>query len=118
MVATKAQGQLELQPSVSLEDEIVPFDGPCALEDDEFPFEAISDIAEAESWRKEINRPIYHVHKWWAQRLGTVFRSILLGALSPSGTNILDAFLPPGASQRRYCVRSLYGEAAQRLAKH
>ena len=31
--------------------------------DDGFPFEAVSDIAEAESWRKEIYRPIYHVHK-------------------------------------------------------
>ena len=27
--------------------------------------EAISDIDEVESWRKEINRPIYHIHKWW-----------------------------------------------------
>ena len=67
----------------------------CALEDDNFPFEAISDIAEVESWRKEINRPIYHIHKWWAQRLGTVFRAIILGALTPSGTNILSAFYKP-----------------------
>ena len=29
--------------------------------------------------RKEIHRPIYHVHKWWAKRLGSVFRGILLG---------------------------------------
>ena len=64
----------------------------CALEDADFPFEAISEIAKAESWRKEINRPIYHVHKWWAKRLGTVFRAIVMGALTPSGTNILDAF--------------------------
>ncbi len=58
-----------------------------AIEDEHFPFETISDIAEKESWRKEINRPIYHVHKWWAQRLGSVFRSILIGALSPSQTD-------------------------------
>jgi len=44
----------------------------------EFPVQAISKIAEKESWRKEIYRPIYHLHKWWAQRLGTVFRAILL----------------------------------------
>ena len=36
-----------------------------------FPFDRISEIAEAESWRKEIYRPVYHVHKWWAQRLGS-----------------------------------------------
>ncbi len=71
------------------------FSGGCALEDDEFPFERVSDIAELESWRKEINRPLYHIHKWWAQRLGTVFRAIVLGVLTPSRTDILDAFYRP-----------------------
>ena len=71
------------------------FEGACALEDDDFPFEAISDVAERESWRKEINRPIYHIHKWWAQRLGSVFRAITLGALTPSGTDILKEFYRP-----------------------
>ena len=71
------------------------FSGGCALEDDGFPFERVSDIAELESWRKEINRPVYHIHKWWAQRLGTVFRAIILGALTPSGTDILKAFYRP-----------------------
>ena len=77
--------------------EVVPggLVGPCALEDDDFPFEAISDIAEVESWRKEINRPVYHIHKWWAQRLGSVFRAIVLGALAPSGTDIMKNFHKP-----------------------
>jgi putative DNA methylase len=52
-----------------------------AIEDDSFPFEFLSRLAERESWRKEIHRPIYHVHKWWAKRLGSVFRGILLGAV-------------------------------------
>jgi putative DNA methylase len=51
-----------------------------AIERDCFPFEFISQLAERESWRKEIHRPIYHVHKWWAKRLGSVFRGVLLGA--------------------------------------
>ena len=38
-----------------------------------FPFEEISEVAEIESWRKEVHRPIYHMHKWWARRLGSVF---------------------------------------------
>ena len=33
-----------------------------ALECD-FPLVEISQVAEQESWRKEINRPIYHIHK-------------------------------------------------------
>ena len=68
---------------------------PRAIESDDFPFEQLSRIAERESWRKEIYRPIYHVHKWWAQRLGSVFRGILLGALMPKGTDILDLFYSP-----------------------
>ncbi len=43
-----------------------------------FPNIEISRISEQESWRKEINRPIYHIHKWWATRLGSVFRGITL----------------------------------------
>jgi adenine-specific DNA methylase len=63
-----------------------------AIEEPAFPFEQLSDIAELESWRKEINRPIYHVHKWWAQRLGSVFRAILTAAFSPPDTDVLASF--------------------------
>ena len=69
--------------------------GSRALEDTAFPFEELSKIAETESWRKEINRPLYHIHKWWAQRLGTVFRAIVIGAFTPSGANVLDLFYKP-----------------------
>jgi adenine-specific DNA methylase len=63
-----------------------------AIEDDAFPFEEISHIAEMESWRKEINRPLSHIHKWWAQRLGTVFRAVVLGTLAPKGSDVLNLF--------------------------
>src|SRR5215204_724130 len=66
-----------------------------AIEQDAFPFEHLSEIAEHESWRKEVYRPVYHVHKWWAQRLGSVFRAIILGALSPAGTDVLRRFYSP-----------------------
>ncbi len=49
------------------------------IETDDFAFEFLSRLAQRESWRKEVHRPVYHVHKWWAKRLGTVFRGILLG---------------------------------------
>ncbi|MGP8237086.1 MAG: hypothetical protein ACLQVW_16980 [Limisphaerales bacterium] len=45
-----------------------------------------------ESWRKEVHRPIYHIHKWWAKRLGSVFRGILLGSALPDCDNLMDAF--------------------------
>ena len=63
-----------------------------AIEEYEFPFEEFCKVAELESWRKEINRPLYHVHKWWAQRLGTVFRAIIMGALAPVGTDVKRGF--------------------------
>ena len=66
-----------------------------AIESDGFPFEELSRIAEAESWRKEIYRPSYHIHKWWAQRLGSVFRGILIGALTPVGADTLSLFYSP-----------------------
>ena len=68
--------------------------GERAIEDG-FPFEVVSEIAEVESWRKEIYRPIYHVHKWWAQRLGSVFRAAILGAAAPNGSSIIDLFYEP-----------------------
>lgn len=60
-----------------------------------FPFESIGRVATLESWRKEVNRPTYHVHKWWATRLGSVFRGILLGGLLDDCDDIWDRFFQP-----------------------
>ncbi|WP_159818141.1 DNA methyltransferase [Colwellia sp. 20A7] len=86
----------------------------------DFPFESIDPIAESESYRKEINRPIYHIHKWWAKRLGSVFRSIVSGSLAENewpdfhekqnfkGSVVLDPFMGSGTT---------LGEAAKLGAK-
>lgn len=80
-----------------------------AIESD-FPFEKIDEIAEIESYRKEIYRPMFHIHKWWAKRLGSVFRSIVSGSLSEngwrdfhdyqnySGKVVLDPFMGSGTT--------------------
>lgn len=65
------------------------------IEDPSFPFEELSAIAEAESWRKEISRPPYHLHKWWAQRLGSVFRALLIASSVPPGEDLLRLFFSP-----------------------
>jgi putative DNA methylase len=62
------------------------------IETDNFPFEFLSVIAERESWRKEVYRPIYHIHKWWAKRLGSVFRGILLGCQFSQGKDLSKSF--------------------------
>ena len=76
-----------------------------------FPILEVSKLAEKESWRKEVNRPIYHIHKWWAQRLGSVFRSLLLYLIDPENTwdsfykihnysnlTVLDPFMGSGTT--------------------
>src|SRR5438093_1370893 len=66
--------------------------GPRLIETDAFPIEFVSQLAEMESWRKEVHRPIYHIHKWWAKRLGSVFRAILLGSGLPDTEKLEDVF--------------------------
>lgn len=68
---------------------------PLLIETDAFPFEFLSQLAERESWRKEVHRPIYHVHKWWAKRLGSIFRGVLLGSTSPDGAELSSMFYQP-----------------------
>jgi len=65
-----------------------------AIEHD-FPIESLSRLAKLESWRKEVNRPIYYTHKWWARRLGSVFRGILLGTLVEESEEIWRHFYQP-----------------------
>lgn len=62
------------------------------IESDAFPIEFVSRLAEMESWRKEVHRPIYHIHKWWAKRLGSVFRAILLGSALPESESLEKVF--------------------------
>lgn len=69
--------------------------GAVAIEDDGFPFEEFCDVAELESWRKEVNRPLYYIHKWWARRLGTVFRAMVVGTFSPACSDVKDSFYRP-----------------------
>jgi putative DNA methylase len=68
-----------------------------------FPYVEISEVAERESWRKDVYQPAYYIHKWWARRLSCVFRAIVLGACAPvegvtdkgAGDDILDMFYKP-----------------------
>lgn len=67
-----------------------------------FPFVEISEIAERQSWRKDVYQPAYYIHKWWARRLSSVFRAIVLGTCAPAegvtdrgSDGILDLFYKP-----------------------
>lgn len=58
----------------------------------DLPIEKISSMAENEANGR---KSIYRMHKWWARRLGTVFRSLLIGAFMDSNASpgsFLDTF--------------------------
>lgn len=78
--------------SEEVESVVTPQTTSCLIESEAFPFEHLSLISAYESHRKDIYRPIYHIHKWWAQRLGSVFRGIIIGATIESDKSLIDAF--------------------------
>ena len=49
---------------------------------DKLPLELMDKLAEKETYRRDIYRPIYSLHKWWARRPGSTFRSLGLAALT------------------------------------
>lgn len=46
----------------------------------DFPIEKLNEIAPREAKPK---KPIYQIHKWWARRLGSIFRMIILATFLP-----------------------------------
>ena len=56
----------------------------------DFPIEKVNEIAEREAHAKEKYRPVLFIHKWWARRLGSVFRTIILYTLVDENTKVLD----------------------------
>ena len=80
------------------------------LEHGDLPIEALAGFAVREGRRP---RPIYTAHKWFARRLGAVFRALLVGATTESkgdfwasyygdadlrGLTVLDPFVGGGTS--------------------
>jgi len=58
----------------------------------DFPIGMLSFLAERESWRKEVYRPVYYIHKWWAKRIGSVFRGIIIGACLDNKNDFFSSF--------------------------
>lgn len=64
-----------------------------------FPIERVNEIASKETTggAREYYRPIYCMHKWWARRAGSIFRSICLYTLLDEETEF--DVLEPGANE-------------------
>jgi putative DNA methylase len=87
--------RLPLEPPVVGTVDLIPARGARLIENDSFPFEQLSEVAERESWRKEVYRPVYHMHKWWAQRLGSVFRGLVIASMAGPDADLMDLFYRP-----------------------
>src|SRR5271157_6604477 len=60
--------------------------------EDVFPIEQLNRLAREErkgGTSRPDFEPLMYLHKWWARRLGSVFRTILLYALVDQGTKVL-----------------------------
>jgi adenine-specific DNA methylase len=57
--------------------------------EESFPIVEINRLAIPE---RNAFKPIYQMHKWFARRASCVFRAILLGAMKPAGTDIMEEF--------------------------
>ncbi|QDQ99538.1 SAM-dependent methyltransferase (plasmid) [Tomitella fengzijianii] len=55
----------------------------------------LSAVGTKESWRKEVHRPATSTHKWWAKRLGTVFRGIIASAVTAADEDAAVAYQSP-----------------------
>lgn len=60
-----------------------------------FPLDEVNRIAEMEStgFGRRHYRPVYVMHKWWARRLGSVFRALLLYSLADNDLQDWDGNL-------------------------
>lgn len=49
---------------------------------DKLPLNLMDELAEKEAYRRDVYRPIYSLHKWWARRPGSTFRCLGLAAMT------------------------------------
>ncbi len=57
-----------------------------------FPLPQLNQLAEQESHNKHFYRPATYIHKWWARRLGSVFRTIILATFLPPGEPVWEHY--------------------------
>lgn len=70
------------------------------LEYNELPVLELAKLAQREGRRP---RPIYTAHKWFARRLGVIFRALLVGATCSPEDDFWDSYYA-GIDLKKYCV--------------
>jgi putative DNA methylase len=64
--------------------------------DDSFPEQFADDLSRQEAFNKHLYRPNTYLHKWWARRCGSTFRTILKQLVSDPA--LRDYYAPGGLS--------------------
>lgn len=63
-----------------------------------FPYGEVNRLAASEAYNKHHYRPTNYQHKWWARRLGSVFRTLCISSLSSAGTTAEEVWKRYAAS--------------------
>jgi adenine-specific DNA methylase len=77
---------------------------PSSAIESDFPYREVNRLAASEAYNKHHYRPTNYQHKWWARRLGSVFRTICISALS-------DADSTAGEVWERYAEANDFEDA-------
>ncbi len=106
----RKRGSTHRNPATNLFADVSRFQSePLTLIEEDFPVADISELSKLESYRKEVYRPTYYIHKWWARRTGAVFRAILLGALLPPGSELMKRYYEPVELQDKIVLDPFMG---------
>jgi putative DNA methylase len=57
-----------------------------------FPLKQLDALARMESYNKHYYRPANYLHKWWARRLGSVFRTLVLMAFLDEDEDVWERY--------------------------
>ena len=79
---------VDIHMNMESEEDIAPHS---AIERD-FPFREVNRLAASEAYNKHHYRPTNYQHKWWARRLGSVFRTLCISSLSDPETTAEDVW--------------------------
>lgn len=74
--------------------------------DNNFPIELANNLASMERYNKHLYRPNNYLHKWWARRCGTTFRSILKSLVADDSKT---GYYTPGGLENKLILDPMMG---------
>jgi adenine-specific DNA methylase len=85
---------------------------------DKLPLNLMDELAEKETYRRDVYRPIYSLHKWWARRPGSTFRCLGLAAMTDDTITKNDILTERTTGSHDGLYLDSYNEAINPNDKH